>query len=134
LDKIIEKIKSSFDEDWQRISLHGPESPTDILQKNLGIDDDEFAKISKDTTFFGQFDIYDLDPKQMTSSEISKGVKGFADSWMDSLALDFSKGRGDNPSMLINEFKIPAFTNEVLNKFPELDPSEVDELANRLFY
>ena len=133
LDKIIEKIKSAFDENWQDISLYTTDSPTGILQKKLGIDDNEFAKISEDTIFYDQFDIYDLNPEEMTSSEISKGIKSMTDDHMGSYAWDFSKGRGDNPSTLINEFKIPAFKNEVSKQFPGLDPSEIDELANRLF-
>jgi hypothetical protein len=132
-DDIISKVKSAFDENWQDISFRTTDSPSETLQKKLGIDDNEFAKISEDTSFMEQFEEIELDPDQMSSSEITTEVKGLVDEAMGSFSWDFYKGRGDNPSVLIDQFKIPAFKNEVSKQFPELDPNEVDELASRLF-
>ena len=133
LDDIIAKIKSSFDEDWQNISLNTAESLSEILQKNLNYNDDEFFKISDETGFIEQFDMIDLDPDKMSSAEISKAVKGLVDDAMSDYSYDFAKGRGTDPKILIDEFKIPAFKNEVIKKFPDIDLSELDDLSGKLF-
>ena len=132
-DDIISKVKSAFDENWQDISFRTTDSPSETLQKKLGIDDNEFAKISDDTSFIEHLEEIELDPAQMSSSEIATEVKGLVDEAMGSFSWDFSKGRGDNPSVLIDEFKIPAFKNEVSKQFPELDPQDIAELAEKIF-
>jgi hypothetical protein len=132
-DDIISKVKSAFDENWQDISFRTTDSPSETLQRKLGIDDNEFAKISEDTSFMEQFEEIELDPDQMSSFEITTEVKGLVDEAMGDFSWDFSKGRGDNPSVLIDQFKIPAFKNEVSKQFPELDPKDIAELAEKIF-
>ena len=132
LDNIISRIKSAFDEDWQDISLNTTDSPTEILQKKLGIDDNEFARISDETSFMDHFE-YQEEIGQMSSPEIATGIRGIADDFMSSFAYDYYKGRGSNPSELINEFRIPAFKNEVSKQFPDLDPTELNDVAEMLF-
>ena len=132
-DNILEKVKSAFDEDWQNISLNTTDSPTEILQKKLEIDDNDFAKMSEETGMFEQLDMFDLDPSEMSSGEVAQSIKDLTDSFMRDFSWDHMKGRGDNPSVLIDEFKIPAFKLEVEKNFPGLDQDEIDDLAKRLF-
>ena len=134
-DDILEKVKSAFDEDQQDISLHGSDrgDPVEILQKNLEIDDDDLAKISEETSIFEQFDWLDLDTDEMTPSEIADAMREMTDDAMGSFAYDFMKGRGDNPSSLIDEFKIPAFKLEVQKQFPDIEADELNDLARKLF-
>lgn len=48
--------------------------------------------------------------------------------------IDMLENADDAPfSEIIQDIKVPLFTRELIKKFPELDPNEVDELANRLF-
>ena len=132
-DDIVAKIKSAFDEDWQDISLNTTDSQTEILQKKLGIDDNDFAKISEETSMLEQLDAIDLDPSEMTSSELANQIKNMTDEFMSEYSWDYMKGRGIDPSVLIRELKVPAFKLEVEKQFPGLDKNELNDLAKKLF-
>jgi hypothetical protein len=133
-DDIIAKIKSSFDEDWHDISFHTNESPSGILQKSLGISDDEFVKISDDTQFIDQFeDVLSEMEGEVSVDKISSGIRDMVDNFMGEYSWDFHKGRGENPSVLIDEFKKPVFKLEVRKKFPDIDSAELDDLTEKLF-
>jgi hypothetical protein len=132
-DDIVAKIKSAFDPDaYEDIYSAG-----ETLQKKLGINDSEFAKISDGTTAMDDANYFiedqSLDINNMNPSDIADMVRNSLDGAFDSLNYDYRKGRGMNPIILIDEFKIPAFKNEVMKKFPNLDPTEVSDLAGKLF-
>tara|TARA_R100001015_G_C4634376_1_gene200772 strand:- start:6247 stop:6861 length:615 start_codon:yes stop_codon:yes gene_type:complete len=129
-DDILAKIKDSFDPD----AYDDIYSAGETLQKKLGIDDSEFAKISEETTAMDDALYYqDLNIDNMNSSEVAELVRNSIDDIFESLIWDHKKGRGENPMVLVDEFKIPAFKLEVEKNFPNLDQDEVDDLAKRLF-
>jgi len=132
-DNILAKIKDSFDPD----AYDDIYSAGETLQKKLGIDDSEFAKISDETTAMDDAFYYiedqDLNIDNMNSSEIAELVRNSLDNIFESLNWDYRKGRGENPMVLVDEFKIPAFKLEVEKNFPGLDQNEIDDLAKRLF-
>lgn len=131
-DDIVAKIKDAFDEDWYDMSLNTTDSPTETLQRKLGIDDNEFSKISNETLFMDHLE-WQEELNNWTPTEIATGIRQITDDWMGSHAYDHYKGRGDSPVELINQFKIPAFKNEVSKNFPELDSKELNDVAEMLF-
>ena len=55
------------------------------------------------------------------------------DNFMGDFAWDFMKGRAKALLFLIDEFKKPAFKNEILEQFPDVDVNEINSLADKLF-
>tara|TARA_R110000787_G_scaffold283817_1_gene396928 strand:+ start:587 stop:1372 length:786 start_codon:yes stop_codon:yes gene_type:complete len=133
LDDTLLKIKSAFDEDWVDIADSGNVNSLEVLQKNLGYNDDQLAKISDETSLIEQLEMVDLDTSKMTSAEIAQKMREMTDNFMGDFAWDFMKGRGESPAVLIDEFKKPAFKNEILEQFPDVDVNEINSLADKLF-
>jgi hypothetical protein len=131
LDDTISKIRSAFDEDWVDVAESGEANPLDVLKRNLGYDEDQIAKISEESGIMEYGMLEDLE--DMNNAEIAESMRDLLDSFMQDYAYDFRKGRGENPTVLIDEFKKPAFKNEIMEKFPGVDAGEVESLANRLF-
>jgi len=71
--------------------------------------------------------------KESDLADILEPMYGMRDEKLPEI-IDMLENADDIPfSESIQDIKVPLFTRELLNKFPGLDPSEIDELANKLF-
>ena len=110
-DDVLEKIKLSLDEDWNFFSA---DEAFNTIKEKLNLSDSETIKLFDDSGYFGK------------SPESKNDLLEKIDDTIENLT-------NEETIDSFNQLIAPAFKNEIIKKFPDVDKDELNDLAESLF-
>ena len=131
-DDIIAKIKSLTDEDWNFFSA---DEAFNTVKEKFGLSDSETVKLFDDSEYFshgpgdygGESSLTDyIYTHGAEKPESKEYLLGEIDDTIYNLTNEETVDS-------FNQLLPSAFRSEIMKKFPNLDPEDIDDLASRLF-